>query len=325
MSETETTPGRGGRQRAALLLGIVAAVLYGGVLYLLTNVLHPYSGMAVVAFLLGAPLACSVLASIIADPRGLWPASGHFLMGVVVVTLMIISSALVFGEGLICIVMAAPLLYASSILGSAIAMTLLRVGKGGRFSSLVVLLPLLGLPLETQATWPRETGSVVTVMEINAPPSAVWAHTVAIPAIQPEEHRPSFSHSIADAPRPLDARVEGSGPGAVRHLRWERGVHFRENITVWEQHRRLGWTFAFAPDSIPTAIEQHIRMDGDYFRLTDGDYVLEPLPGGRTRLTLTTRYWVATPINLYCHWWAQRFFSDFHGAVLEVIRNRAEG
>ncbi|MNN83060.1 hypothetical protein D3C81_2000660 [compost metagenome] len=65
-------------------------------------------------------------------------------------------------------------------------------------------------------------------------------------------------------------------------------------------------------------------MNSDYLKLANGDYRLESLPNGHTRLTLTTRYQIATPINFYCDLWGKVFLNDFHGVVLKVIRDRSE-
>src|SRR5690606_9354543 len=113
------------------------------------------------------------------------------------------------------------------------------------------------------------------------------------------------------------------GIGAVRHLQWSQGVRFQEIVTAWEDDRYLAWDFSFGPQSIPAAVEAHIDVDSDYLKIASGDYLLEPLSDGGTRLTLTTRYTIATPINAYCDFWGRIFLNDFHGAVLQVIRNRA--
>ena len=188
----------------------------------------------------------------------------------------------------------------------------------------MIALPLLVLPLEPHLSHPDHYGSVTSVVEIDASPAAVWQHTVEIPEIARDELPFSISHDIIGVPRPQNAALEGSGPGAVRHLRWSKGVRFQEIVTAWEQDRYLAWDFHFDQDAIPASVEGHIDIDSPYLRISNGSYTLEPLPGGRTRLTLTTEYRIATPINAYCDWWGQVFLGDFHGAVLHVIKHRSE-
>ncbi len=71
-------------------------------------------------------------------------------------------------------------------------------------------------------------------------------------------------------------------------------------------------------------MEAHIKVDSTYLKLAQGDYRLEPLTNGHTRLTLTTHYQIATPIDFYCDLWGKLFLNDFHGVVLKVIRDRSE-
>jgi hypothetical protein len=191
-------------------------------------------------------------------------------------------------------------------------------------SGALVALPLLGLPIELQIAYPDRYSEVRTVMEIDATPEAVWRQTLEIPEMGKDELSWTFSHAILGVPKPVSARLAGSGPGAVRHLRWGMGVKFEEIITQWHENRHLAWNFRFSADSIPPAVESHIKVDSGYLHIKEGDYRLVPLPGGKTRLTLTTRYRMATPINAYAEWWGRLFLNDFHGIVLEIIRARAE-
>ncbi len=110
----------------------------------------------------------------------------------------------------------------------------------------------------------------------------------------------------------------------MRQLQWTRGVNFQEIVTRWEENRLLAWDFRFGPGSIPPEVEAHIKVDSTYLKLAQGDYRLEPLANGHTRLTLTTRYRIATPIDFYCDLWGRLFLNDFHGVVLRVIRDRSE-
>jgi hypothetical protein len=307
------------------VVALTPALFYAFGLYGLTNLAFPRSGMAVLSFLLGAPAVSCVIASVICDRRGEWSAWGHAKFSALIITLMLVAGAVVLREGSICLAMAAPIFYGVGMIAGAVTGAVLRSGRNGpKVLPAVALLPLLAMPLEHQIAYPQATGSVVTKVVINAPPAAIWRNTVDIPAIQPSELRPTFSHTILGVPEPIEARLKGSGPGAVRDMKWRRGLHFQEQITTWQEGQLLGWRFHFSPDSIPLAFERHINLDGDYLKLVSGDYRLTPLGDGRTQLTLTTRYWIRTPVNLYCHGWAHIFLNDIQGAVLRVIKSRAE-
>lgn len=300
------------------------AVLYALLLYGLAEFISPDSDLLLIAFLFGMPAAAASVAVMVADPRGAAGGGRHALIGFIVTSAFLVVALLVLREGWICVIVAAPLFYAGSISGAVITGLLLRGTRLRGTTFVLILAPLVGLPVEHGAYYPEQTGTVTTVIEIAAAPETVWRNTVAIPDIRPEELGWTFSHGIVGVPRPEDARLEGEGVGAVRYLRWGRGIRFEEHITAWEQNRSLAWSFHFAPDAVPAAVEGHIRVDSPYLKLTGGRYRLDPLPGGRTRLTLETSYWIATPINAYCAWWGDVFLNDFHRIVLGVIKTRSE-
>lgn len=309
--------------RERLAPAAVGALVYGLIIYLMVwsgdrEVLPAISGLILM------PMGIASVMTVLADPRGQGSIWRHICIGWAIIAALVLLSVVLFQEGGICVVMAMPVFLVASAAGSALATLALRAWRSPRGASLLVVLPLIGLPIEPMLPAPELDGRVTSVIEIAAPPQQVWRHTVEIPRIAPQELKRTFSHSIAGIPQPVDARLEGHGVGAVRHLRWSRGVTFQEIVTGWEENRALSWTFRFGPESIPRAIEAHIRLDRAYLKIADGAYRLEPLPGGRTRLTLTTQYRIATPINAYCDWWGQIFLNDFHGVVLEVIRARAE-
>jgi hypothetical protein len=315
--------------RRRLFPAVPMAVVYALVLCLLAEAVDWEVGgggamMLVVAFLFGVPAAATSVAVMIADPRGQMRGGRHALIGFYVTSVFLFAAVVLLSEGGICVIMAAPLFYLASIVGALVTGLLLRRTRGRAAALVLVLAPVLGMPLEAGTAYPERTGSVTTVIEIAAPPEAVWRNTVAIPDIRPQELGWTFSHAIVGVPRPEDARLEGEGVGAVRFLRWGQGIHFEEHITAWDLDRSLAWTFQFAPDSIPAAVEGHIRVNSPYLKLTGGHYTLDPLPGGRTRLTLQTDYWIATPINAYCAWWGDVFLTDFHRIVLGVIKERSE-
>ncbi len=188
----------------------------------------------------------------------------------------------------------------------------------------MIMLPLLLAPLETYFTYEMVDDQFTSVIEIDASPADIWAETIEIRNIAPPERQRTFSHDVVGVPKPVDARMEGQGVGAVRQLQWTDGVRFQEVVTAWDENRRLAWDFRFGPDSIPDHVEAHIDVDSSYLKLARGEYVLEPLADGRSRLTLTTHYRIATPINAYCKLWGRIFLNDFHSTVLKVIKTRVE-
>lgn len=312
-----------------VLLTMIVVVIYGLALYAITwlpSGKGPNREYALVlisgAFLLSAGIGS--LLTVLVDPRA-EKSFGELLTHAMVALLVIaVLTIALFTEGIVCIIMAVPILLPGLVIGIAIALVTLRWWQNRYGAFMVVALPLLVLPLEVRMDWPDYQGHVSTEVIIAATPDVVWANTVEIPAIDPAQLPFTPSHDLMFFPRPVEARLDRHGAGATRFLTWTGGVHFRENITEWDQNRRLGWTFGFDPDSIPAEIDSHLRPDSEASELLRGEYVLEPTADGRTKLVLTTHYRVSLPWNGYGRWWANRLLTDFHSVVLDVVKQRAE-
>lgn len=303
---------------------IVCGLFYALGIYGWTRLNAPDSGMLLVGFLLGAPIAACILAVAVSDPKRIKGSGSHASISALTVTVMLVCAGVVLREGSVCLVMAAPIFYGSGILGGVIAGSVMK-SRPGRIACLSLLaLPLIGVPVEADRPPPAQTREVVSRIHIDAAPDVVWNNLTDIRAIKDGEHRWNFSHDLVGIPRPQDARMEGRGVGAVRHLQWARGVNFEEHITEWSPERALAWTFHVGPDASRLILDEHLTVDSDYLRLEEGRYRIEATAGGGSELILTTRYWIRTPMNGYAAWWGGVFLGDFHRNVLGVIKNRAE-
>ncbi|MDT6939393.1 SRPBCC family protein [Brucella pseudogrignonensis] len=307
-----------------LRVAVPIAMVYGLLLYMLIWLTPISDMMPFFGGLMLLPMGIASLASSISDPRAQKALWNHVKMAWMIIGGLVVISMVFFREGGICVIMAAPFFAVFSAIGSWVTLSLIRRFRSPRSTMLVIALPLMVYPLEPLLKYEPHEGAVTTVIDIAASPDIVWQQTAEIRNVRADELSWTFSHGIVGVPQPVDARLEGEGVGAVRQLEWTRGVKFQEIITQWEENRLLAWDFNFGPESIPAAVEAHIDVDSSYLKLTNGDYQLETLPNGHTRLTLTTRYRIATPINFYCDFWGKVFLNDFHGVVLKVIRDRSQ-
>jgi hypothetical protein len=308
----------------AAVFGIAVGALYALGCYLITGYLKPHSGLLLDSFLFGVPLAAPCLTIVVADPKARLRTSAHAVLGAIVITAMIVVGVIALGEGGICVIMAAPLFYLIGIPSAMLTGAILRGVRTRLLSSVLILAPLLGLPVENQADYPAQTETVVSTADIAAPARTVWRNLVEVRDIKPAELGWTFTQDLVGVPKPMDARLDRHGAGAVRFVTWGGGIHFEERIARWDENRVLAWTFHFGPDAVPRAIEGHVKLDSSYLKVLGGDYTLTPLAGGRTRVTLATHYWMRTPVNGYAAWWGRIFVGDFHRNVLTVIRARAE-
>ncbi|WP_420478502.1 hypothetical protein [Brevundimonas sp. FT23028] len=303
---------------------VACGLLYGLVVYGLVRWQAPDSGMLLIAFLLGAPIAACGIAVAVSDPRGVKGVGSHASTSALTVTIMLVCAGVVLREGAVCLVMAGPIFYGVGILGGVVGGAIMRQARGRLLGLSLLVLPLIGVPVEADRPPQPETRQVETRIHIDAAPEVVWARMIDIRQIGADEHRWNFSHDIVGIPRPKDARMEGAGVGAVRRLEWADGVRFEEHITGWAPGRELVWTFHIAPEAQTRMLDEHLRVDSDYLKLEEGRYRIEPTADGGSDLVLTTRYWIRTPINSYAAFWGGIFLGDFHRNVLGVIRDRAE-
>jgi hypothetical protein len=265
---------------AVVALGVMALRGYGLSLFVGTPfVIGAVAGFVTVR-LHPHPIARSVSAGI----------TSAVLLG-----LMLVSVAL---EGIVCILMAAPLAIPIVVLGAVIGH---RLGEPETASSLGVALLVLLLPagsaIDVSLDKPVER-VVLSAVEIDAPPARVWAHVIAFDEI---EASPAWYFRLGLA-YPLRARIVGEGAGAVRYCEFTTGP-FREPITAWEAPARL----AFDVSAQPPPLEEwspysrvYAPHQQDYFRTTRGEFRLIALPGGRTRLE--GRTWYTLRIYPVAYW-----------------------
>ena len=222
-------------------------------------------------------------------------------------------------EGALCIALALPLAALLALPGAVLGRAAALRGAGRSLLAGALLAPLVVLVSPRQRTPSHE---VVTVIEVDAPVAAVWRHVVSFPPLPPAREWP-FRAGVA---APLGARIVGSGVGATRYCDFTTGS-FVEPITVWEEHRRLG--FDITTQSPPMREWSPYRevnpphLDG-YFRATHGEFRLIPLPGGRTRLEGRTQYEVSLFPQAYWTLPAGRLVAAIHERVLRHIKATAE-
>ncbi|HEY2822588.1 MAG TPA: DUF805 domain-containing protein [Candidatus Acidoferrum sp.] len=249
-------------------------------------------------------------------------------MGVALLPLGMVGVALILIkiEGLICILMAAPLALLLAAFGGYLGYTMqatywLRQGSSSMLCAILLVLPaIFGAEHAAKLETPRFV--VRTSLEINAPPEAVWQQVVAFSEIPPPTEL-LFRAGIA---YPIRAEITGHGPGAIRHCVFSTGP-FVEPIEIWDEPRLL----SFGVTSTPAPLNEltpfgHIEpkhLHG-YFVSEKGQFALTELPGGRTRLEGTTSYRNAIWPGQYWQLWSDYIIHRVHMRVLQHIKLQAE-
>jgi hypothetical protein len=310
--------------------GACVGVVYGAVFRSLF-VLFPDSrwmGIMTVGFILFTPFAMGFITVFLVERRSAQPLWTWFFYPWIPVLGGLAGAGIFVWEGLICIAMFAPVAVGTATLGGVAAgliarMVRSRAVKNGTLAC-IVCLPLLISPVEHQFLAQRDLRIVESVIDIQASPSTVWKNIERVPAIRTSELQPSWSHAIG-FPNPLEATLSKEGVGGVRNATFEGGVLFIETVDTWEPNQHLGFSIHAETDKIPkTTLDEHVTVGGQYFDVLHGDYVLESLPGGKTRLHLLSRHRLSTDLNWYAHLWTDAVMADLQRRILHVIKARSE-
>ncbi len=229
-------------------------------------------------------------------------------------------------EGLVCLIMAAPIALPVAAFGGDIAYWIQRRRWLQNDAPAFLAVLLIFVPgvewTEHRIAAPSPTFAVRSALDINAPPEQVWKQVVAFSQIPPPKEF-LFRAGIA---YPIRAEILGTGAGAERHCVFSTGA-FVEPIKVWDEPRRL----AFSVTSNPPPMEEwtpysHIEPPHLHGFLVSngGQFLLTPLPNGGTRLEGTTWYHHGLWPAAYWRLWSDPIIHQIHMRVLTHIREQAE-
>lgn len=304
--------------------GLYGSATYGFFLHLLPME-EGHSGLMLLSFLVGTPLVVGVLVSFLARRQRSSGIASAGVMSLAAVALYVFAAGALLREGMICILMATPILLFFALVGALLGWVMFNYGgkQGPKLLSVALMLPMVIAPLESAVSTDSRRQQVVRSVYIDAPPSVVWRHINFPLNIQPAELAQSWAHRIG-VPYPVEARTVVPGVGGHRSSRWQRGVAFEERITAWVPDQRIAWTYEFTPHSFPPgSLDDHIVMGGRYFSLDATSYTLHP-EGEGCRLSIVVDTHVSTHFNAYAGWWAHWLVDDAAGAILQFYKQRAE-
>jgi uncharacterized membrane protein YhaH (DUF805 family) len=242
---------------------------------------------------------------------------------VVVVAIGLILFAI---EGVICLIMAAPLAFIVATIGGVLGYAVQnsfrwRTESPRLFCSTIVLLPLaMGLEKVIPPALPLL--AVKTSVVIDAPPGKVWRNVVSFSELPPPKEM-IFKLGVA---YPIRAEIHGCGVGAVRHCNFSTGP-FVEPIEIWDEPRLLKFSVTQNPEPLqewtPYREIHPAHLDG-YLESRAGQFLLTPLDGDRTLLEGTTWYhhhlW---PAN-YWQVWSDQIIHTIHKRVLNHVKELSE-
>ncbi len=243
-------------------------------------------------------------------------------------TVVVVGTALLLFafEGIICLLMAAPIAFFVATAGGLVGYTVQRSFRRGKQTanvccSVVVLLPL-AMSLEHALPPAPPLLAVKSSVIINAPPEKVWRNVVSFTELPPPKEM-IFKLGVA---YPIRAEIRGQGPGAMRYCNFSTGP-FVEPITVWDEPRLLKFSVLQNPEPMqewtPYRQIHPVHLDG-YLESQAGQFRLTPLEGGRTLLEGTTWYYHHLWPADYWQLWSDHIIHTIHMRVLNHVKDLSE-
>ena len=227
-------------------------------------------------------------------------------------------------EGVICLVMAAPLGYLEMVLGFHVARRMGGIDPGAptgpQLSMIPVLLVSAAVGLRVTPATAEEEES--TMLIIDAPPEKIWPLLFNLSEVP----QPEFLAFKAGVAHPIRTESEGDTVGSRRRCVLTTGT-MEEFIRISDRNRHLRFEVTKTPDAMTEFNpfrRTNLRHGADYFWVQWGEFVLTPLPDGRTQLTGTSRYSYRLYPASYWRLWTDSMVEQTHLLVMNEIKRRAE-
>lgn len=248
----------------------------------------------------------------------------YFGVGAGANALFVLGTFIIMIEGLICVILAAPLF---ALLGGFAGLAMGAVCRWTRWPRRtiygVAALPLLLGALEQQLPLPQDIHSVERAHVVSAPAERIWQQLTVAENIQSNEIGGAWMYRIG-VPLPESAVTELVDGETVRHITMGKGIHFDQVAADWKPNERVVWLYRFSRDSFPPrALDDHVRIGEAHFDVLDTEYTLRKVSTG-TELRVRMRYRVSTSFNWYARPLAELLIGNFEQAALRFYAHRAE-
>jgi uncharacterized membrane protein YhaH (DUF805 family) len=304
---------------AAAVLGVLAGAgltLVAVALSTLVFGTYGYALFLLTPFVIG--IVCAYIANYRADIGG-----GQTALAVTIaVVLGSLTLVAVAVEGLICIIMAAPLGLGMALIGGVLgrAMALQARRPAGQPLQCIALLPLM-FAVENMLP-PSAHFDTEQTIAVAAPPEAVWRSILSTDPVEGPLALP-FRLGVA---YPLRGEVHGEGIGAVRYGEFSTGTAI-ERMTEWVPNRKLAFVVVRdIPGMRELSPYEHVHAPHviGYFRTISTSFELVPRSDGGTDIVERTAHEVRLDPVPYWLPMAQWIVRQNNARVLAHIRNHAE-
>jgi uncharacterized protein YndB with AHSA1/START domain len=294
----------------APLIVIVPLVITGLINYLATHPALPQSGSYIASLICLVPFLQALSFGIACGRYRV----GRRYVGVAgaIFGIDLLIAMLALGEGVICVIIASPILLAIIAIGMGIGVAVGNAIRSPVMRSSFVPLALLVATYDSQTGPPIYATSVADTMTINAPPEYVWRYI----ASYPENDAPAdYWLWRIGLPLPTRSVATAAEIGATRECRFSNGIVLNEKITELVPNKVM--TFDITEQPKDPEILGHLALD-------KGQLYLEPNADGSTTVIATSWYRLFVAPAVYFDWWATDIARNIHRRVLSQVKRLAE-
>lgn len=299
--------------RAAILTGIIASNGLALVVMLMTSLILSLSGrdsglFVASEFVLLPMLMGGVCAYFWQEAK--LSRAAHLAYGTLNSIVALLLAFVFLREGVICLLMASPLLLVFNMLGGWIGRKIFQARRSRLNATLVplALALFMGDSLAPHHFANCESDRIV----IHASPANVWQYIIDYPA----NHAPSdYWLSSLGLPAPVQSTATGHVVGATRRCIFTGGITFDEKITVVKPTRELDFDVTTQPNH--PEVVGHLTLEKGRFLLTDNH-------DGTTTVTGTSWYKLNVYPVSYYDLWTQDVIRHVHLRVMRHIKMLAE-
>lgn len=264
-----------------------------------------YPSMLIAPFLIG------VVAGLVWRPLRL-RTGGIALHSFACMLLTLLGGWLFLHEGVVCLIMAFPILYVFIFVGALASTGAPSPDDRGKLNVFVLPVIVFLIALGEPATRRHVDGVVTDEILIHAPPEKVWPHVVDFPEIKEPPRYWLFRMGL---PMPMATTCDGQYVGAGRRCIFNGGAVFEEKVSELAVNEKL--TFDIVKSPPDPELLGHLELERGQFELRDNH-------DGTT--TLIGRSWYSLNVRpvWYFDWWTHDVFRAVHVRVMEHIRTLSE-
>jgi hypothetical protein len=294
---------------AGMLIGDIAIGLLYGLGALIEAKMHLFGQVLAVPSFFLVPMLGGLVASYIW--RSLKPTIGATVLNSLWMTLLgLAGAAIIFREGVICLLIVSPIFYVVILAGALLGRIWFKVD---RTRLLVSVLPLLAVLALGEPLTRVDKESVITdEILIHAPATKVWREVTSFPEIPSSARFWLFRLGL---PYPMATTSAGDFVNAERQCIFSDKAVFKEKVVELVPREKL--TFEIVESPQDPELVGHLTPHR-------GQFILRNNADGTTTLTGSTWYTLHVRPLWYFDLWTQHIFRAVHLRVMEDIRRRAE-